>query len=79
MMKVCHSTRLAVFKIDFHYQGVWKGEVPLPKITMEELEGSLQGQQQQDFLTFLRKMLRWRPEDRLSARDLLSDPWLRSP
>ncbi|KAJ5086608.1 serine/threonine protein kinase [Penicillium alfredii] len=28
---------------------------------------------------FMRKMLQWRPEDRASADELLSDPWLRSP
>ncbi|KAL4812097.1 hypothetical protein BDW67DRAFT_179000 [Aspergillus spinulosporus] len=42
------------------------------------LEGNLEGKQQQLFLQFLRKMLKWQPEKRESARGLLDDPWLRS-
>ena len=29
------------------------------------------------FLAFLRRMLTWDPKDRVSAMDLLSDPWLK--
>ena len=28
------------------------------------------------FLEFVRKMLRWVPEERASAKELLEDPWL---
>ena len=28
------------------------------------------------FVDFISKMLRWRPEDRATAMDLLSHPWL---
>ncbi|CCM06511.1 uncharacterized protein FIBRA_08782 [Fibroporia radiculosa] len=31
-----------------------------------------------DFFAFMRKILQWVPEDRQSAKELLSDPWLRS-
>ncbi|KAJ1324911.1 serine/threonine-protein kinase SRPK3 [Microdochium nivale] len=41
-----------------------------------ELE-TLKGQEKIMFLTFLRRMLQWRPEDRASAEELLGDPWLR--
>ena len=37
---------------------------------------SLQGEEKQLFLEFVGKMLRWVPEDRMTARDLLGDPWL---
>ncbi|KAJ5355810.1 kinase-like domain-containing protein [Penicillium concentricum] len=50
-----------------------KGAAPIPPRALEQLEGNLQGEQQQLFLAFMRKMLRWRPEERSSARDLLSD------
>jgi len=28
------------------------------------------------FVEFVKKMVRWNPEDRSSAKDLLKDPWL---
>ncbi|KAJ5558175.1 kinase-like domain-containing protein [Penicillium sp. DV-2018c] len=59
--------------------GNWKERVQIPLLSLEDLEWNLQGSQQQLFLGFMRKMLRWRPEERESAKDLLSDPWLRSP
>ncbi|KAJ5594829.1 kinase-like domain-containing protein [Penicillium hispanicum] len=62
----------------FNDEAKWNGAVPIPSITMEQLEGNLQGEQQQLFLEFMRKMLRWQPDERHSARDLLSDRWLRS-
>jgi hypothetical protein len=33
---------------------------------------------EEPFPTFLRKMLQWRPEDRQTAKELLTDPWLNS-
>ncbi|KAE8367913.1 kinase-like domain-containing protein [Aspergillus caelatus] len=42
-------------------------------------EGNLEGEPQRLLLQFLHKMLRWKPEERESARELLDDPWLRSP
>lgn len=30
------------------------------------------------FLEIVRKMLRWKPEDRSSAEALLAEPWLKS-
>ncbi|KAJ5485322.1 hypothetical protein N7539_005310 [Penicillium diatomitis] len=63
----------------FDGEGNWKGVVPIPSLTLEQLEGNLHGTQQKLFLEFMRKMLQWRPEERASAKDLLSDPWLKSP
>jgi hypothetical protein len=60
-------------------KGNWKGVVPIPSLTLEQLEGNLHGTQQKLFLEFMRKMLQWRPEERASAKGLLSDPWLKSP
>lgn len=31
------------------------------------------------FMAFIRKMLKWRPEERLTARELLKDEWLNGP
>ncbi|KAJ5933241.1 hypothetical protein N7516_007730 [Penicillium verrucosum] len=63
----------------FDTEGIWKGAVPVPLKSLEQLEENLHGKQQQLFLAFIRKMLRWRPEERNTARELLSDPWLTSP
>ncbi|WYZ44877.1 hypothetical protein EsH8_VIII_000193 [Colletotrichum jinshuiense] len=50
------------------------GEVP--ESSFEEEETNLEGVEKAEFMVFLRKMLQWRPEDRLSARELMEDPWL---
>ncbi|KAK6211166.1 hypothetical protein QIS74_10430 [Colletotrichum tabaci] len=48
----------------------------IPESSLEEEEGNLEGSEKAEFLIFLRKMLQWRPEDRLSARELMEDLWL---
>ncbi|KAL4783324.1 kinase-like protein [Aspergillus varians] len=63
----------------FDGDGNWKESIKIPSLSLEKIEGQLQGEQQQLFLAFLRKMLKWQPEERESARDLLDDSWLRSP
>ncbi|KAL5366226.1 kinase-like protein [Aspergillus floccosus] len=60
-------------------EGNWRGTIEIPPISLEKLEGNLQGESQHLFLQFMRKMLKWKPEERKSARDVLDDPWLRSP
>ncbi|GAB1215358.1 hypothetical protein ATERTT37_004544 [Aspergillus terreus] len=65
-------------KVDIWNVGNWKGNVEIPPISLEKLEGFLQGEPQQLFLQFMRKMLKWKDEERESARDLLDDPWLQS-
>ncbi|RAL14126.1 uncharacterized protein BO97DRAFT_433244 [Aspergillus homomorphus CBS 101889] len=56
--------------------GKWKGAAPLPDKTIEALEERLRGDEKDDFLRFLRRMLSWLPEERATAKDLLFDPWL---
>ncbi|KAL4914957.1 kinase-like protein [Aspergillus aurantiobrunneus] len=63
----------------FDSEGNWKAAAEIPPISLEKLEGNLEGAPQQLFLQFLRRMLKWRPEERESASDLLCDPWLQSP
>jgi len=45
--------------------------------SLEEEEQALEGEEKIKFLVFLRRMLQWRPEDRLTARELIGDPWLK--
>ncbi|CDM29238.1 unnamed protein product [Penicillium roqueforti FM164] len=66
------------YATDFFDIEVGRAPFQFPLRTLEHLEGNLEGEQQQLFLKFMRKMLRWRLEERCSARDLLSDQWLRS-
>ncbi|KAJ5551643.1 hypothetical protein N7535_000412 [Penicillium sp. DV-2018c] len=56
--------------------GKWKGAVPIPEYNLHILEERLEGDEKDDFLRFLRRMLCWRPEERASAEDLIFDPWL---
>ena len=50
----------------------------IPSNSLEEFEENLKGKEKVLFLQFMRKMLRWVPEERMSAFDLLDDPWLNS-
>ncbi|KAL3475675.1 kinase-like domain-containing protein [Aspergillus californicus] len=56
--------------------GQWKSAVEVPHCSLEESEEYLEGENKKMFMKFIRKMLRWDPEERQSARELLSDPWL---
>lgn len=49
----------------------------VPKhLSFEETVSTLTGQEKAMFLKFVRRMVKWEPEDRSSARELLNDPWL---
>ncbi|KZT02281.1 protein kinase [Laetiporus sulphureus 93-53] len=60
----------------FDRNGNWKGVADIPKTSLEDAEKNLAGEDKALFLHFVRKMLRWKPEERASARELLDDPWL---
>ncbi len=46
--------------------------------SLEEEEDVLEGDEKEQFLSLIRKTLQWRPEDRPTAHELMSDPWLNS-
>jgi len=46
------------------------------KLSLETREEQFEGEKKEQFLNFIRSMLRWDPNDRLTARELLDDPWL---
>lgn len=58
--------------------GKWKGVVKIPDVTLERSEEQLEGKDKIEFLDFIRKMLRWIPEERQTAKQLLRHPWLLS-
>ncbi|KGO77686.1 hypothetical protein PITC_071690 [Penicillium italicum] len=80
MKKVCVAIPLHLFKSYLAtlivVSGNWKGAAPVPESNLEALEERLKGDEKDDFLRFLRRMLCWLPEERASAKELLFDPWL---
>ncbi|GIK00082.1 hypothetical protein Aspvir_004097 [Aspergillus viridinutans] len=59
--------------------GQWTAAVEVPHNSLEDSEEYLEGENKKMFMQFVRKMLRWDPEERQSARELLMDPWLTTP
>jgi serine/threonine-protein kinase SRPK3 len=57
--------------------GNWIAPMPIPEMeSLESSEENLTGDEQKKFLEFLRCMLQWRPEDRMTAKQLLDHPWV---
>ncbi len=56
--------------------GNWKCQNAIPSATWEDLEVNLEGDNKKNFINFVRKMVRWKPESRASPAELLEDPWL---
>lgn len=56
----------------------WTGKYDIPAISLETSEHNLSGENKHRFLDFVRSILRWLPEERKSATELLKDPWLNS-
>ncbi|KAH7085434.1 kinase domain-containing protein [Paraphoma chrysanthemicola] len=62
----------------FDDEGKWIADTPSPEgLTLESSEENLDGKEKEAFLEFVRYMLRWKPEDRMTAKELLDHPWLR--
>lgn len=58
--------------------GKWKGPVPLPtEKTLESHASTLAGHDREQFLNFVRCLLCWLPEERLTAGQAYYHPWLR--
>jgi serine/threonine-protein kinase SRPK3 len=58
--------------------GRWKGPVPLPtEKTLESLANTVVGDDRDQFLNFVRCLLCWLPEERLTAGQAYYHPWLR--
>ncbi|KAI7313744.1 hypothetical protein KC315_g11571 [Hortaea werneckii] len=60
---------------------MWKSAggvvIPHPEaMSLERAETVLEGEEKTRFLGFVRSMLKWAPEERLGAEELLRDPWL---
>ncbi|KAJ9253104.1 hypothetical protein DTO207G8_4405 [Paecilomyces variotii] len=60
----------------FDDRGTWKGTIPIPNETLQSREHKLYPNDQHHFISFLRKILRWKPEERPSAAELVTDDFL---
>lgn len=56
--------------------GKWKAQPPLCAVPLDDRLTQLHGQDRDEFLDFMTCMLRWLPETRLTAQQLLEHPWL---
>lgn len=51
--------------------GNWIASTPIPNQSLESRETRLEGEDKAKLLALMRKILRWLPEERVSAQDLL--------
>ncbi|KGO76091.1 hypothetical protein PITC_006340 [Penicillium italicum] len=56
--------------------GNWRNLAPIPDNSLEKLTKDVEGEDKEGFLRWLRMALRWNPEDRPTALELLYDEWL---
>jgi hypothetical protein len=52
--------------------GNWIATTPIPDQSLESRETRIEGRDQENLLAFARKLLRWLPEERASAGELLA-------
>ncbi|KAB8202643.1 kinase-like domain-containing protein [Aspergillus parasiticus] len=62
----------------FESSGGWiaHNEAPIPTVSLETLEKRLNGEEKELFLAFIMSMLKWLPEERKTAKQLLEHPFL---
>ncbi|KAF2456099.1 protein kinase [Lineolata rhizophorae] len=60
-------------------QGNWKGSIPIPDQSFEIRERWLSDEDRNLFLRFMRRIVRWMPEDRPTAEELAYDDFLMQP
>ncbi|MCJ1256897.1 hypothetical protein MMC24_004722 [Lignoscripta atroalba] len=62
----------------FDHKGKFRHPELIPKgLSLVDSLTQIEDEDKILFLDFIMRMLRWRPEERSSAKDLLADPWLR--
>ncbi|EER39562.1 protein kinase [Histoplasma capsulatum var. duboisii H88] len=60
-------------------EGNWKGSIPIPDQSFETREWRLNEEDRALFLKYLRRILRWKPEERPTAEELAFDDFLMQP
>ncbi|KAI6823566.1 kinase-like protein [Hortaea werneckii] len=56
--------------------GNWKNLVPIPDTSLEQMDQRLEGEEKVRFMSFMRKMLQWDPEDRQDSESIYWNEWL---
>jgi hypothetical protein len=61
-----------------NFSGCWKGAggIAIPRLSLEDSVSALDGEAKAEFLNFVKSMLKWQPEERKRASELLEDPWM---
>ncbi|KAJ5585433.1 uncharacterized protein N7459_005233 [Penicillium hispanicum] len=66
-------------RTDLFYKpdGQFKGtEISPSNFNFENSIGNIHNEDKRMFIEFVQRMIKWRPEDRSTAKELLQDPWL---
>ncbi|KAM0701787.1 hypothetical protein Q7P35_010696 [Cladosporium inversicolor] len=69
LQRSLHTWRL------FDDNGKWKAQPPLCAVPLVVRLTQLHGQDRDEFLDFMTSLLRWLPETRLTAQQILEHPW----
>ncbi|EDN02538.1 predicted protein [Histoplasma mississippiense (nom. inval.)] len=63
----------------FDHDGAFRYPELIPEnVSLVDSLNQIKDEDKISFLAFIMRMLRWQPEERSSAKDLLADPWLRA-
>jgi hypothetical protein len=46
--------------------------------TFDDVIANVKGEEKKMFIQFVQRMVKWNPEERSTAKELLGDPWLYS-
>ncbi|KAI2726113.1 hypothetical protein CBS147332_3000 [Penicillium roqueforti] len=69
-----------LFSTYFNAQGNWISEPPIPKTSLEDFVTTIPpGEEKDQFLRFIRKILIWDQEVRATANETIPDEWLMRP
>ncbi|KAJ6028853.1 hypothetical protein N7540_004429 [Penicillium herquei] len=64
----------------FDPKGNWISEVPIPKTSLKDFVTTISpGEEKDQFLRFIRKILTWDPNVRATANEIIPDEWLMRP
>ncbi|CRL21622.1 Serine/threonine-protein kinase DCLK [Penicillium camemberti] len=69
-----------LFSTYFDAQGNWVSELPVPEASLEDFVTTIPpGEEKDQFLRFIRKILTWDPEVRATSNQIILDEWLMRP
>ncbi|KAK2757613.1 hypothetical protein FQN54_004582 [Arachnomyces sp. PD_36] len=69
-----------LFSTYFDEQGNWACELPIPNTSLENFVTTIPpGEEKDQFLRFIRRILTWDPEVRANSYELIQDEWMMRP